>query len=370
MTQTRLTPMALAVALTLTILGLAQPAALATYAGTVEDEVSIQASQQSYDLASKKFKLKGNVVVSYQDFKIYSQTADLSTDAAGAAELASFYDRPTAKRVKPSLGEDIVTGDILRIRLKDKIFEAEGSVNSNITTVAADPFTIRADVQQFDHINKLMSARGGVHVDYQGGTATSSSAVMRIGPSGRAERVVFTGGAELNKESSHIAGEKITVMMDSGNLLAESNVKTTVDLKGQKSGGPPKVLIYSDYQQYDKASDKMLASGHVKILYGNYTATGPKATFDLTGGNLDKIFLTGRPTIIDGARKITADKITITTNPKNFDAVGNVKTTFTQSDPAAKPAAKPAAAPARPVTGASPAPAAAPGKPTDDPLNY
>jgi hypothetical protein len=48
----------------------------------------------------------------------------------------------------------------------------------------------------------------------------------------------------------------------------------------------------------------------------------------MNGGSVDRILLTGRPSISDGTRNITADNITITTNPKHFDAVGHVKTQF------------------------------------------
>jgi len=164
--------------------------------------------------------------------------------------------------------------------------------------------------------------------------------------------------------------------MGSGNMYAENGVRTRVDLKEQEGGGPDKVLIFSDYQNYDKAANKMIASGHVKILYGDYIATGPKATFNIVGGTVDRIFLTGRSTIIEKAKKVTADKITITTNPKNFDAVGNVKTQFEQQS---KTAVKPGAAPASKKPGTtfsakpSAKPAAKPGGPKlqqDNELDY
>lgn len=88
-----------------------------------------------------------------------------------------------------------------------------------------------------------------------------------------------------------------------------------------------------------------MASGNVKIIYENYIATGPKATFTLKDGSVDQIILTGRSTIIEDERKITADRIIITTNPKHFDAVGNVKTQFKtrgEDQPSA---------PAKPVSG-------------------
>jgi lipopolysaccharide export system protein LptA len=209
---------------------------------------------------------------------------------------------------------------------------------------------------------------------------------------GKADRAIFSGGARIKQENSEINGEKITVMVDSGNLIAEHNVRTRVELKPQAQDAnklasatpgavpapatpaadqPTKVFISSDYQQYDKASDIMIASGNVKILYGDYVAVGPKATFKLHGNDLDRIFLTGRPTITENGRTITADKITITTNPKNFDAVGNVKVNFKTADKGGQPsAAQPAAGKSSGKAGTA---AKGPGGkplPKDDPSDY
>jgi lipopolysaccharide export system protein LptA len=194
---------------------------------------------------------------------------------------------------------------------------------------------------------------------------------------GKAERVIFSGNAQIKQENSIINGDRITIMVESGNLMAENHVTTNVTLKDKPeavasakpgvpvSSQPRKVIITSDYQQYEKSSDTMIASGNVKIIYDDYVAVGPKATFKLKGNDLDRIFLTGRPTITETGRVITADKITITTNPKNFDAVGNVKVNFKTADRSAQPAAGPKPATAGKVT--TPA-----GKvlPKDDPSDY
>jgi lipopolysaccharide export system protein LptA len=225
-------------------------------------------------------------------------------------------------------GEDTLQGDIIRIYLRENALSAEGNTVTYVTTVASDPFTIRADTQQFDNTTKNVVARGAVVVNYKETKAFSPRAILQVGPSGKAEKVVFSGGARIEKDNSQITGEKVTVMVGTGNMIAEQNVKTQVDLKDPKGGSPTRVLIDSDYQQYDKASETVLASGNVRIVYDTYIATGPKATFKMKDGTVEQIFLTGRPSIIENDRKIVADKITITTNPKHFDAFGNVKTQF------------------------------------------
>jgi lipopolysaccharide export system protein LptA len=136
-----------------------------------------------------------------------------------------------------------------------------------------------------------------------------------------------------------------------------------------QSNGPANIVITSDYQQYDKVSDMMIASGNVKIIYGDYIAVGPKATFRLKDQDVDQIFLTGRPTITEPGRTITADKITISTHPKNFDAVGNVKVNFQARQKTA--ATAPATTAKKPATTAIKPPIKN-GKPlpTDDPSDY
>jgi lipopolysaccharide export system protein LptA len=335
--------------------------------------IHMTADKQSYNLEKKKYVLNGRVAVTYQDMRITGPQAEVEMDQAGKPQIAHFTKRPLFKRLKPQVGEDTVVGDIIDLYLGDDRYAAQGSVVSHITTVAADPFLIRSDAQEFDNKNKVVSASGNVHVDYKGSQASSPLANVRMKDNGKADRVIFSGGARIIQETSEINGEKITVMVDSGNLIAERNVHTRVDLQQQKAkpDDPDKVFITSDYQQYDKASDIMIASGNVHIIYGDYVADGPKATFKLKDKDLDRIFLTGRPTITETGRTITADKITITTNPKNFDAVGNVKVNFKTAgngmQPGA-PAAKnpPGKAPAAIGKGQTP------GKvlPTDDPSQY
>ena len=338
--------------------------------------VRVTADRQNYSPERKRYNLNGNVTVAFQDVKITGKVAEMELNNEGKPNVAHFFNRPMYKRIKAGEGggDDIVLGDTINLYLEDDRFGAEGNVISTLNTVAAAPFLIRSDVQQFDNKNKVVSASGNVQVNYQGSEASGSLANVRMTDGGKAERVIFSGGARIKKETSLITGDRITVMVDSGNLIAEHGVKTEVDLKpaeparAGQAPQPTKVKIDSDYQQYDKASDMMIASGNVRILYGDYFAVGPKATFKLRGGQLDRIFLTGRPTITESGRTITADKITITTNPQNFDAVGNVKVNF-------KSAGSPK--PGQPGGGGKPAsggtkPAGGSGKPLpkDDPSDY
>jgi lipopolysaccharide export system protein LptA len=353
-------------------LGAAVSASSATAPASPDSAViRMTADRQSYDLDQKKYTLDGRVTVAYQNMSITGSRADVEMDPSGKPQVARFVNRPLFRAVKPSVGEDTVTGDRINVYLNDDRYAAQGNVQSHMNTVASDPFFIRSDMQEFDHKNRVVSASGNVQVDYKGSRTSSALANVRMNENGRAERVIFAGGAHVRQPDGEVQGEKITIMVDSGNLIAEKNVRTRMDLATAKSpqnkdpkgaaqpGDPDRVLLTSDYQQYDKASDTILASGNVRILYGDYTAVGPKATFKLKNKDLDRILLTGRATITENGRTVTADRITITTHPRNFDAVGNVKVNFkTQS--ATSPS--PSGTATRPA-GGKPAPAKSPIKP-------
>jgi lipopolysaccharide export system protein LptA len=315
----------------LTCLALFSAASLSAVAKTSasqEEQVHVSADHQTFVGQESKTYLKGNVDVRYKNVQIKGKEGTMDMDADGTAHLASFFKRPTATRVIPNEGTDTLVADIIRIHIDENAISAEGDTITYVTTVAADPFKIRADTQQFDNQTKTVVARGKVEVLHKDTKAYSPRALLQTNAAGKAEKIIFSGGARVEQENSLILGERVTVMVDSGNLIAENNVKTTVDMRDKQSGNTKRVFITSDYQQYDKASDTYLASGNVKLLYDDYVAVGPKATFKLKDGIVEKIFMTGRSSITENGRKIVADKITIVTNPKHFDAYGNVKTQF------------------------------------------
>ena len=88
-----------------------------------------------------------------------------------------------------------------------------------------------------------------------------------------------------------------------------------------------KIEVWSDYQTYDKKDNYVSASGSTKIKYEDYYATGPKLNVfaDKATNKLNEAVFVGRSKIETRGRTIEADRITITMNPKDFKAEGNVK---------------------------------------------
>jgi lipopolysaccharide export system protein LptA len=309
--------------------------------------LKLTADQQSYDSEHKLYDLTGHVNVYFKDMHITGPKAKIEMNAAGKPQIARFYNRPLFKRLQTK-GQDTVIGDTLLLFLVQDRYAAQGTVQSHINTIAADPFYIRSDVQEFDNLHHVVAASGHVLVDYKDSKVSSALANVRMTDAGKAERVIFSGKAHIKKPTTDVQSEKITIMVESGNMLAEADVHTRVDMKNRaQPSDPPQVFLNSDYQQYDKASQTILASGNVRILYGSYYAVAPKATFKMKNNELDRMILTGRGTITEKDRVVTGNVITITTHPRNFDAQGDVKVNFKSNESGGKPSGT--AAPAKPA---------------------
>lgn len=316
--------------------------------------VDIRADQQTYNAVTGESTFLGKVRLTFDNIEITSSKATVAMGDKGGAGLATFHDRPLVRHRVPQKSlspgragnEDLLQADWVDLDLGGSIFRARGNVVSTLATIAAMPISVRADVQQYDTPTGLISASGNVTVKFNDTVITSGKALVRMEAGGQAQRVVFIGGSHLVQQGTDIRAERITVTMANNNLVAEGNVKTIVAVPD--SGG--KVLLDSAVQQFDNTANMVLASGSVRMIYEDYTATGPKATFRLkpsgTGKTIDRVFMTGRPTIVDKDRKITANQLIITPNPKKFEATGNVQTAFKS-----RPAESTPAAPGKPVKG-------------------
>lgn len=296
--------------------------------------INVSADRQTYDEATGRTVFRGNVNVKTPDMRIQAQEGALEMGTEGGPGSAVFTKRPTAIRSNAGGSDDRIEADTIRLLLKENTFRAEGNVVSYLASASSGgpAMTIRSQSQQFQGDSKNFSAAGNVQVNFKEMRASSSRVMMKMGPNGQPDRIVFAGGARLIQGPSTISAEQITIMAGSENLIAERNTTTRVDLAPRPGAPATNIVIRADYQQYDKASDTMLASGKVRIQYEDYLAAGPKATFKLKDNSVDKIYLSGRPTIDEKDRQVTADSITISTVPKRFDAVGRVQTRLRQQE--------------------------------------
>jgi lipopolysaccharide export system protein LptA len=338
-------------------LGLWQPSASAispalSPQGGGSRAVDIRADNQTYNADTGESVFTGRVRLTFNNVEITSSRASVQMGSNGTAGLATFQNRPLVKHTVPGKGQDVLQGDLVDLDLSGTMFRARGNVVSTLATVAAMPIAVNADVQQYDTPSGLITASGRVRVRFNNTNITSGKAVVRMEPNGQADRVVFSGGSHLIQPGTDIHSDRMTVTLANSNLVAEGGVKTVVATPDTGS----RVLLNSAVQQFDNTANVVLASGAVQLFYQDYIATGPKASFSLkttpSGKTIDRVVMTGRPTIVDKDRKITANQIVITPNPKKFDATGNVQTAF-KSKPASTTANGPSAVKAKPL--ASPA---------------
>ena len=89
-----------------------------------------------------------------------------------------------------------------------------------------------------------------------------------------------------------------------------------------------KLVIHSDFQQYNKKQNSYIGTGHVKIWFDEYYAQGPKVSVfpDAETGKPNEVYFVGRSKIVQADKDIISDKIKMTMEPKDFVAEGNVRT--------------------------------------------
>lgn len=184
---------------------------------------------------------------------------------------------------------------------------------------------ISSDKQIFAQNDNIMKAYGNVTINDGKMTASSPEAYVMLKDDGSANKVVFVKGATLKQEDRELKAERIVINSGDGTIYAENNVTSIIHTQ-DKNGKASTVSVKSNNQQIDGDTGQMVANGKVKIDYEDLKVQGPKAVFYNKNNALDKIVMNGRSQVEDSDRKVTGDTVIITTNPKHFDADGNVNT--------------------------------------------
>lgn len=288
-------------------------------------DMRIVSDTQTFQPMDGSTELDGRVLIAMEDTQITAPHANIKMGEDGKPSSAVFTNR--SKMVRKTGGsKQTIQADTMDMGLKSGSLEAKGSVVTNISgDSAAGNVSIHSDTQVFDQERHIMRAIGNVSVKSSEMNASSPEAIIFLGKSGGADKVIFTKGAKLIQGDQEMTAESITIRIDSGNIYAENNVKSTLMGKNEQ-GQPTRVNIQSHLQELDKATGTLLANGNTQVLYEDFTAKGPKAVFYRENDQLDRIVLTGRAQIEDAERKVVGDIVTITMNPKQFNAQGNVTT--------------------------------------------
>ncbi len=284
--------------------------------------VLIEADKQDYDSKKKLMTFEGNVKVDYENITVKSPKAFIKTSADGKPEQATFMPNAVATKDKGRL-QSQVQAEVIKLSLLEKRIRAIGSSKSVVFENKMPLVSIKARDQIFDTKTNMIIASGAVKIDYSDIRTESEYAQVTIDKEGSPKQVMLKANAKLFQDRNVISAKSFIYNVQSEELIAEGEVYTQRTLEDNT-----KVSVWANTQDYNKASNTLMASGNVKINYRDYTATGPKAMFLPEEGQTtpNKIVFIGRAKINESDRMVEADKIEITIEPKSFKAEGNVKT--------------------------------------------
>lgn len=285
-------------------------------------DLIIQSKTQTFSDSEHKIKLDGGVNVKLDDLTIESPRADVSVRRNNKLDTATFYDKPYAYEVKENKKRE-VKANILKVSLINKIVRAEGETQSIITEGKTPIVIINADTQEYDTKSSVMVATGSVTIKYQDIDTFSDKAVIIADEKGGVKKIDLIGNAKVKQAQNESEGHHFIYNPITEEMSVSGNTKSIAITDDGK-----KLIIHSDYQQYNKKQNSYIGSGHVKIWYDDYFAQGPKVSVfpDEKTQQLNEVYFVGRSKIIQQEREIIADKIKMTMNPKDFVAQGNVKT--------------------------------------------
>lgn len=297
--------------------------------------ITIEADKQSFQIKDNTALFNGNVRVSYDNFKINSPKAVLSSNSKGEPDKAIFSEGVSVYRNNKN-NNDSLNSDSLILFMASNNLIAEGKTVSHFKKNTPNAVTIRAHRQEFNSKTNEVSASGSVVINLKDMILSGGSANLQTTADGKPSKAIFSNSARVVKGDSTITAGTISIELSSNNITASGGVNTVTNLK--ETG---KVSMRSNTQTYTKSTNELIGSGNVTIEYQDYKASGHKATLYLSPDNsLQKIVFIGRSQIKDSLRKVTADKIVVSVNPKNFTAEGNVRTQVTRQDQPPKTATK------------------------------
>jgi lipopolysaccharide export system protein LptA len=290
------------------------------------EDITIEANKQSYNGETNSMTFDGNVKVKFEDVSIKSPKAFLKAGNDGKPQAATFIQGAEAVKISGD-SQSNIKASIIKVSILENKIKAEGKANSQLMQNKQVLATIKSNYQELDLSKNIITATGNVNIDYKDITTNSDSARIEINQNGKPKLINLVGSAKVVQGKNIVNATNLLFNPESNELVASGNVhsKTVLDDMTQ-------VSVKSSYQQLDQNTNTLITSGQVVVVYQNYIASGPKASF-LPGKDSkkpNKIVFMGRSKIQEGDRIIEADKLEITVNPKNFIAEGNVRSKFTK----------------------------------------
>ena len=288
----------------------------------VASSLTVESDKQEFKDSDNKIYLEGNVKVKTGDVNVLSPRAVVEIDPKNNKvnnvqfkENAYTYQMQDGKRHE-------IKAQILEMSLLNKVFKAEGNTLSSITEKNKPIVIVTADKQEYNKNTNVMKASGNVNILYKDVETLSNQAIVDLTKDNDVKRIQLIGDAKLNQNGSRISANKLNYDNIIQEATASGNVYTDIITEDNKN-----IKVWSDFQSYNKKANFVTASGSTKIQYEDYIATGPKVNVfpDKNTKKLNEAVFVGRSKIETKGRTIEADRISITMNPKDFKAEGNVK---------------------------------------------
>lgn len=284
--------------------------------------LSVESDTQEFKDSDRKIYLEGNVKVKTDDISVLSPRAVVEVDPKNnKVNKVEFTDNAYSYQLKDGKKHEI-KAQILQMSLLNKVVSAEGNTVSSITEKDRPVVVVTADKQEYNKVTNTMKASGNVNILYKNIETFSSQAYVNLNDKNDVKKIDLIGNAKLQQGKNKIFADKLVYDNITQNAVASGNVHTDITTEDNK-----RIEVWSDYQTYDKKDNFVSASGSTKIKYEDYYAFGPKLNVfsDKATKKLNEAVFVGRSKIETKGRTIEADRITITMNPKDFKAEGNVK---------------------------------------------
>ena len=291
--------------------------------------VVIEAAKQQINVDKNKGFFSGDVKVTVGDVVVKSPRAELDLEPKSKKpSLAVFFDNPYAFQNKDNKKHEI-KANIMKVSLINKTLRAEGNTQSIMMKDRQPLVVINSDSQEYNTTTKVMRAEGSVIGHYQDVETFSDSAGAIIDKGGEIQNLKLSGNVVMKEKTNVLKGNKFEYKPEKQEYQMSGNTSTDVTFDDGS-----RLYVTARFQQYNKNANNIIAGGNVKIKYKDYTAVGPKAQvfIDSATQKPNKVVFTGRSKITQNASTVEADVITMTMNPKEFNATGNVKTSISGSD--------------------------------------
>jgi lipopolysaccharide export system protein LptA len=304
------------------IINLALILLLITSGFSYASSLTVESNKQEFKDSDNKIYLEGDVKVKKDDVNVLSPRAVVEVDPKNnKVNKVDFTDNAYSYQLTGGKKHEI-KAQILELSLLKNIVSAQGNTLSSITENDKPVVIVTADKQEYNKTTNTMKAYGNVNIIYKDIETYSSQASVNLNGNNDVKKIDLIGSAKLKQGGNKISANKLTYDNVKEEAIALGNVFTDIENEDNKH-----VQVWSNYQSYDKKANFVTASGSTKIKYEDYTATGPKVNVysDKTTKKLNEAVFLGRSKIETKGRTIEADRISITMNPKDFKAEGNVK---------------------------------------------